>query len=130
MITRKREILLTPKKHDIMYSDYLEICSVLEYTPFSESTFYKNFSESDFWSRHPKIVVSDINVTFSIALKAATVSFAHLLPDIPLIFKDSVLSLPPIKKSSSASITFAPELAAVIAADKPVAPAPIIRISQ
>ena len=74
--------------------------------------------------------MSDINVTFSIALKAATVSFAHLLPDIPLIFKDSVLSLPPIKKSSSASITFAPELAAVIAADKPVAPAPIIRISQ
>jgi len=62
MITRKREILLTPKKHDIMYSDYLEICSVLEYTPFSESTFYKNFSESDFWSRHPKIVVSDIEL--------------------------------------------------------------------
>ena len=34
-----------------------------------------------------------------------------------------MLSLPPIKKSSSASITFAPELAAVIAADNPVAPA-------
>lgn len=60
IMIKKKDMITTPRKHDIMYIDYVEICSILEYTPFSESTFCKKFNESDFWSRHQKIVLSDI----------------------------------------------------------------------
>ena len=76
------------------------------------------------------MVVSDINVTLSIALNLSTVFFAHSLPFLPSILTVSEFKRPPIKKSSSAKITFAPELAAESAADKPEAPAPMIRMSQ
>ena len=58
------------------------------------------------------MVVSDINVTLSIALNLSTVFFAHSLPFLPSILTVSEFKRPPIKKSSSAKITFAPELAA------------------
>ncbi len=64
------------------------------------------------------------------SLNLATTLRAHSLPKTPLIFRVSLFNLPPIKKSSSARITFAPELAAVNAADSPEAPAPMMRISQ
>ena len=76
------------------------------------------------------MVVSDIKVTLSIALSFSTALFAHALPLILSILAVSVFKRPPIRKSSSARITLAPELAAVSAADRPVAPAPIINISQ
>lgn len=69
-------------KNPVTYKEYIQICDILEYTPFSMSLFHNNFNKSDFWAKHKKISITEIGRMWEKCLTIMDRRYINTLPTI------------------------------------------------